>query len=123
LHPGEIITAVDVPPLPFATRSLYLKVRDRASYAFALASAAVALDVRDGVIRRARLALGGVGTKPWRSHEAERALAGKRPGTQAYQAAANAALAGAVPRKHNAFKVELAKRTVMRALARAAALA
>lgn len=123
LQAGELIVAVDVPALPFATRSLYLKVRDRTSYAFALASAAVALDIRDGVIRRARVALGGVGTKPWRSPEAEHALAGKRPGAQAYQSAATVALAGAVPRKHNAFKVDLAKRTLMRALARAAALA
>src|SRR5665213_1477928 len=75
LKPGELITAIDVPALAFAKRSTYLKVRDRASYAFALASAAVALDIHDGVIHDARVALGGVGTKPWRSHEAESALA------------------------------------------------
>ncbi|HTM04296.1 MAG TPA: xanthine dehydrogenase family protein subunit M [Vicinamibacterales bacterium] len=123
LEPGELITAVDLPPLPFVTRSVYVKVRDRASYAFALASAAVALDLGDGRIRNARIALGGVGTRPWRAHAAERTLAGARPGAAAYQAAAAAALEGAAPRTHNAFKIELAKRTLMRALARAEALA
>ena len=122
LKPGELITSVDVPPLPFARRSVYVKVRDRASYAFALASAAVALDMQGERIRTARVALGGVGTKPWRARAAEEALAGKRAGAAAFQAAANAALAGARPRQHNAFKIELAKRTLMRALARAAAL-
>ena len=96
-------------------------VRDRASYAFALASAAVALDVDGGTIRAARVALGGVATKPWRSHEAEGALIGHRPETGTYRSAADAALQGAVPRKHNAFKVELAKRTLVRALTRAGA--
>ncbi|MDQ6830919.1 MAG: xanthine dehydrogenase family protein subunit M [Gemmatimonadota bacterium] len=123
LQRGELITAVDLPPLSFATRSIYIKVRDRASYAFALASAAVALDVQGDTIRGARIALGGVGTKPWRSREAEHALVGKKNGSAAYQAAANAAIAGAVPRQHNAFKIDLAKRTLMRALARAASLA
>jgi xanthine dehydrogenase YagS FAD-binding subunit len=122
LQRGEMIVAVDVPRLSFATRSLYLKVRDRRSYAFALASAAVALDIRGGVIRDARVALGGVATKPWRSPGAEQALTGKVPGSDTFHAAAAAALDGAVPRSHNAFKVELAKRTLMRALARAAAL-
>ena len=122
LKPGELITSVDVPPLPFARRSVYVKVRDRASYAFALASAAVALDMQGERIRTARVALGGVGTKPWRARAAEEALAGKRAGAAAFQAAANAALAGARPRQHNGFKIELAKRTLMRALARAAAL-
>jgi xanthine dehydrogenase YagS FAD-binding subunit len=116
LKPGEVITAIDVPALPFARRSLYLKVRDRASYAFALASAAVAVDLSGGRIREARIALGGVGTKPWRSTAAERALTGKTPSAAAFRAAANAALAGAVPRKDNAFKIELAKRTLVRAL-------
>ena len=114
----ELITAVDVPSLPFASRSLYVKVRDRASYAFALASAAVALDLDGGVIRDARIALGGVGTKPWRAHEAERALIGKTADGTAFRAAAEAALASAQPRRHNAFKVELAKRTLLRALTR-----
>jgi len=93
-----------------------LKVRDRASYAFALASAAVALDVKAGAIRDARIALGGVATKPWRAREAERTLLGQRPDAAVYRAAADAALAGAVPRTHNAFKIDLAKRTLVRAL-------
>jgi xanthine dehydrogenase YagS FAD-binding subunit len=116
IEPGELITAVDIPPLPFAARSVYLKVRDRASYAFALASAAVALDMQGGTIRDARVALGGVATKPWRAREAERALLGQRADPVSYRAAADAALSGAVPRTHNAFKIELAKRTLVRAL-------
>ena len=116
LGPGEIITAVELPPLPFAARSHYLKVRDRASYAFALTSAAVALDLDGGSVREARIALGGVGAKPWRSFEAEKALAGK-PVTEAnFRAAAEVALKGAKPHKDNAFKVELAKRTLVRCL-------
>ena len=93
-----------------------MKVRDRASFAFALASAAVALDVQDGTIRDARVALGGIATKPWRSHEAERALVGKPATRPTFVAAANAAVAGAVAHRDNAFKVELAKRTLVRAL-------
>lgn len=121
LEHGDLITAIDLPALPLARHSLYLKVRDRASYAFALAAAAVALDVDNGAIRAARVALGGVGTKPWRSLEAERALVGQ-PATQAtFSAAANAALAGAQPREQNAFKIELAKRTLVRALTEVAA--
>jgi xanthine dehydrogenase YagS FAD-binding subunit len=116
LHPGDVITSIDLPAVGFARKSTYLKVRDRASFAFALASAAVALDVQGGTIRDARVGLGGIATKPWRSHEAERALIGQ-PATRAtFTAAANAALAGAVTHKDNAFKVELAKRTLMRAL-------
>ncbi len=116
LRPGELITAIDLPAMPWAKRSHYLKSRDRASYAFALASAAVVLDVQGGIIKQARVALGGVGTKPWRSPEAEQALVGKAPGIAAYQAAAEAALAGATSYKDNAFKVPLAKRTLVRAL-------
>ena len=123
LDTGELITAVDIPPLPFATRSAYVKVRDRASYAFALASAAVALDVRDGIVREARIALGGVATKPWRARDAERLLAGRTADRGSFRAAADAALAGAVPRAHNGFKIELAKRTLVRALTRAGAIA
>jgi xanthine dehydrogenase YagS FAD-binding subunit len=116
LKPGELITSVDVPRLPWAASSRYLKVRDRASFAFALASAAVALDVQNGTIHDARVALGGVGTKPWRSHEAEKELVGK-PATRAtYLAAADAALAGAQIYQNNAFKVELARRTLVKAL-------
>lgn len=123
LRPGELITAVDLPAMPWAKRSHYLKSRDRASYAFALASAAVALDVQGGVIKQARIALGGVGTKPWRSLEAEQALIGKTAGIAAYQAAADAALAGATTYKDNAFKVPLAKRTLVRALTTAGEMA
>ena len=123
LDAGELITAVEIPALPFATRSAYVKVRDRNSYAFALASAAVALDVHDGVIRDARLALGGVATKPWRVRDAERALVGRAADERAYRAAAETALAGAIAREHNSFKIELAKRTVVRACRRAGALA
>jgi xanthine dehydrogenase YagS FAD-binding subunit len=121
LAPGDLIIAIDLHALPFAKRSLYLKVRDRASFAFALASAAVALDVQQGTIRNARVALGGIGTKPWRSTAAERALIGK-PATKAtFTAASAAALSGAQPRKDNAFKVPLARRTLERALAEVSA--
>jgi xanthine dehydrogenase YagS FAD-binding subunit len=116
LHPGELITHVDVPASAFAARSHYVKVRDRASYAFALASAAVALDVQGGVIRDARVALGGVATKPWRSREAERALVGKPAKLETYRSAGAAAMSGAIGRGHNDFKIELARRTVVRAL-------
>ena len=116
LRHGELITAVDLPALAFSARSHYRKVRDRASYAFALASAAVALDISGGRVRDARVALGGVGTKPWRSREAERALIGQPASTAAFRAAAEHALAGAVPQSENAFKIELAKRTMVRAL-------
>ncbi len=115
LRPGDVITAIDLPS-GIPARSTYLKVRDRASFAFALASAAVALDVSGGTIRAARVALGGVGTKPWRSPEAERALVGKAANDAAFHAAAEAALAEARPHRDNAFKVELAKRTLVRAL-------
>jgi xanthine dehydrogenase YagS FAD-binding subunit len=122
LRDGELIVAVDIPPLPFARRSTYLKVRDRSAFAFALASAAVALDIHDGTIQQARIAVGGVATKPWRVPEAERTLAGRAVNRDEFRRAAEAALAGAVPREHNAFKVELAKRVIVRALTRAAAL-
>jgi xanthine dehydrogenase YagS FAD-binding subunit len=118
LAPGELITAVEIPALSFAARSLYVKVRDRASYTFALASAAVAIDLDNGIVRDARVALGGVGTVPWRSRAAEDALRGKPAGVMTYRAAAEAALAGAKPREHNAFKIELARRTLVRALTR-----
>ncbi len=123
LRHGELITAVDLPALPFAVRSHYRKVRDRASYAFALASAAVALDIEGGRIRNARVALGGVATKPWRSRLAEAALIGKAPSAQVFRAAAEAELKGAVPHSGNAFKIELAKRTLVRALTTVAAMA
>jgi CO/xanthine dehydrogenase FAD-binding subunit len=116
LGPGELITSVQVPLLPEGTRSGYLKVRDRASYEFALASAAVALLVTDGVMRDARIALGGVATIPWRAHPAEDVLRGAPVTREAFAAAGEAALSGASPRPGNAFKVELGKRTVVRAL-------
>jgi xanthine dehydrogenase YagS FAD-binding subunit len=116
LEPGELITAVELPSLPFASRSRYLKVRDRASYAFAMASAAVALDLQNGKIAQARIALGGVGTKPWRAFEAEKHLVGKTPSQDAFQAAAESALRGAKKYNDNGFKVELAKRTIIRTL-------
>lgn len=117
LKQGELITSIYLPDAPHARRSAYLKIRDRASYEFALASAAVGLDVDGGTIRAARVALGGVGTKPWRSRGAERALVGKPARMETFRAAAVAALADAVPRGQNAYKIELAKRTLVRALA------
>ena len=116
LEHGELITHLDLSSLPMARHSLYLKVRDRASYEFALASAAVALELDGGLIRAARVGLGGIATKPWRSGEAEGALTGQMANEETFQAAANAALAGAVGREHNAFKIELAKRTLVHAL-------
>ncbi len=119
-HPlawGELITAVDVPASPMARRSHYLKVRDRDSYEFAAASAAVGLDLSpDGRIRAARVALGGVATKPWREPTVEAALVGQHADKQVFQEAAALAAADARPRQHNAYKVELARRTVARAL-------
>ena len=116
LEPGELIVAVTIPAAAHAQRSTYLKVRERSSYAYALASAAVGLDVQGGTIHAARVALGGVGAQPWRSREAEKALVGQ-PGTEAtFRAAAAAALRGAQPRSENAYKVELAQNTLVRAL-------
>ena len=123
LHPDELITAVDLPNLPFSARSSYLKVRDRASYAFALVSVAAILDIdASGAIKEARIALGGVAHKPWRASKAERALVGKKPEEGAFRAAAEAELATAKGYKDNSFKIELAKRTITRALATTAAL-
>ena len=116
LAPGELIVAVELPSAGFAERSAYLKVRDRASYAFALVSAAVALDVHDGTIREARVALGGVAHKPWRARETERLLTGARLDADVFARAAKVCVAGAQPRRENAFKIELAPRTVERAL-------
>jgi xanthine dehydrogenase YagS FAD-binding subunit len=117
LQPGELITGVELPPLPFAARSTYRKVRDRASYAFALVSVAAALDVaEDGTVRDLRLALGGVGTKPWRAFAAEGALRGQAAGATSFRAAAETELADAAPLRHNRFKVELAKRTIVAVL-------
>ena len=116
LKPGEIIVGFTVPAGPWARRSLYLKVRDRTSYEFALASAAVGLDMDGDTVRQSRIGLGGVAYRPWRSREAEAALAGKRLDEASASAAANAAFAGAVTHGGNAFKVELGRRTLVRAL-------
>jgi xanthine dehydrogenase YagS FAD-binding subunit len=122
LHPKEMIVSFLIPAAPWARRSLYLKVRDRESYEFALASAAVALDQQDGLVRNARIALGGVATVPWRATEAEAALRGKQVNEQNAALAANEAFASAKGYGHNDFKVELGKRTLRRALLQAAAL-
>ncbi len=113
LKGGELITAVEIPALPFAGRSTYRKVRDRASYAFALVSVAAALDLaEDGTVRDVRLALGGVAHKPWRAQAAEEALRGKPATDENFREAAEAELKGAVGYRDNAFKIELAKRTI-----------
>ena len=116
LAPGELITAVELPPLPMATRSTYRKVRDRASYAFALVSVAAAIDVEAGVVKDVRLALGGVAHKPWRAWKAETMLKGRPATAGNFRAAAEAELADAVPLRDNAFKIELATRTMVAVL-------
>ena len=117
LAPDEMILAVELPPSPFASHAHYLKVRDRASYAFALVSVAAALDrAEDGSVRAARIALGGVAHKPWRAGEAERRLVGTRLARDAIDDAARMAVAGAQPVRDNAFKVPLAQRAIARAL-------
>ena len=113
---GELVTHVSLPASRLAAHSRYIKVRDRAAFAFALASAAVGLDVADGTIRAARVALGGVATRPWRSPEAEAALIGQSPSRASFERAAAAAIVDPKPRRDNAFKVELAQRTIVRAL-------
>ncbi len=116
LAEDELITAVTLPALPSGARSHYLKLRDRAQYEFALASAAVVTATSGGRLTHVRIALGGVGTKPWRSFEAEHTLQGK-PATEAnFRAAAEAALRGAKPHRDNAFKIELCRRAIVRAL-------
>ncbi len=114
LQPGELITAVTLPPLGMA--STYRKVRDRASYAFALVSVAAGLDVAGGVVRDVRLALGGVAHKPWRCATAEAALRGQPATAATFRAAADAELADAVPLRDNGFKIELARRTILAVL-------
>lgn len=125
LEPGELITAVVLPPSPFAKSGVYLKLRDRASYAFALVSVAAAVDLagvgeasrNETRIKDARLAMGGVAHKPWRPTEAEKFLIGKPANAETFQQAADIALQGAKPLAHNGFKVELAKRAIKRSLA------
>lgn len=117
LQPDELITAIEIPPLGFARRSTYRKVRDRASYAFALISVAAAVDIDDvGIVRDVRLALGGVAHKPWRAVKAEAALKGQMASLESFRAAADAELADAVALSENAFKIELAKRTIVAVL-------
>jgi xanthine dehydrogenase YagS FAD-binding subunit len=116
LEPGDLITQVTLPPPAPGSRSLYLKLRDRASYEFALASAAVVVTVANGKLTRARIALGGVATKPWRSTEAESELTGQPATPAVFQKAADAALRDAKPQSQNGFKVELAKRCLVHAL-------
>ncbi|MGI4737643.1 MAG: FAD binding domain-containing protein [Janthinobacterium lividum] len=116
LELGEIITAITVPAAAHARKSHYLKVRDRASYAYALVSAAVGLDVQGGTIRSARVALGGVGTVPWRVPAVEKYLVGKPATEDSFRAAAALAVREAKPYEHNKFKLELAQRTIVRAL-------
>ena len=116
LAPGELITAVELPGSALAARSTYRKVRDRASYAFALVSVAAALDVEHGVVRDVRLAFGGVAHKPWRAWRAEAALRGQPATAESFRAAAEAELSGAAPLRDNAFKIELAARTTVAVL-------
>lgn len=120
LAEGELITAVELPPQGFSAHSAYLKVRDRASYAFALVSAAAALEMDGQTIRAARIALGGVAHKPWRKPDAEALLVGKAVGEEAFASAADALLQGAIGFEHNRFKIELARRSIVRALGDAA---
>lgn len=116
LHPDELIIAVDLPASITARHSHYLKLRDRAQYAFALVSVAAALEIKNGRIAAARLALGGVAHKPWRALDAEKVLTGAQANAATFAAAAEAAVKGAQPQKHNAFKIEMAKRAVARIL-------
>jgi xanthine dehydrogenase YagS FAD-binding subunit len=116
LQPGQLIVAVEVPVRPDTARSGYLKVRDRQSYEFALCSAAVALDLTGGSVRSARVAVGGVGTVPWRLPAVERAITGRPPSPELWRSAAALAAEGAKPLSDNGFKVELVKRTVERQL-------
>lgn len=122
LQPGDLVTDIALPAPMAGARSGYLKLRDRASYEFALASAAVVLQVEGGRVRHARVALGGVGTRPWRSLEAEQALIGAPASAATWQVAAEAAVKGAKAQSENGFKIELAKRCVAQALANVAAL-
>lgn len=122
LRRDELITAIDLPAAAnvFANHSYYLKVRDRASYAFALVSVAAALDIRNGVIQEARVAMGGVAHKPWRATKVEAALKGQRPEERSFRSAAEAEMQGAVGTEHNRFKIELGRRAIVRALTIAA---
>ena len=120
LEPGDLITQVTLPPPVAGSKQVYLKLRDRASYEFALASAAVVIMIAGGNVTQARVALGGVGTKPWRSSEAEAALVGQAATQANFRKAAEAALRDAKPQSENGFKIELAKRCLAHALQMAA---
>ncbi len=122
LEPGDLITHVTLPRATAGTRQVYLKLRDRASYEFALASAAIVIAIADRKVTRARIALGGVGTKPWRSPEAEAALVGKSADIVNFRKAAEAAMRDAKPQSENKFKIELAKRCLTHALEMAATI-
>jgi xanthine dehydrogenase YagS FAD-binding subunit len=123
LEPGELITAVRLPAkaADFAAHARYVKIRERTSYAFAVVSAAACLRLKDGIVTEARIALGGVAAKPWRARAAEAALSGQLPDRAAFRRAAEAALGDASPSGDNAFKIELARRIIVRALSLAAA--
>ncbi|MDI4236873.1 xanthine dehydrogenase family protein subunit M [Bradyrhizobium sp. Arg237L] len=120
LGPDEIITAIEVPAKGFASNHSYLKIRDRMSYAFALISVAAALELKDGMIQEARLALGGVAHKPWRNPAAEAALRGRPADEASFAGAADLLLRDARPQAHNGFKVDLARRAIIRTLSQAA---
>src|SRR5262249_44408946 len=120
LNPNEIVTAVELPARGFATNYTYLKIRDRLSYAFALASIAAALDLEGGTVKEARVALGGVAHKPWRDTAAEASLRGQAPNAAAFSRAADLLLRDAKAYAHNSFKIELARRGIVRALTQAA---
>jgi xanthine dehydrogenase YagS FAD-binding subunit len=123
LKPDELIVSIDLPASRFAGHSHYLKVRDRASYEFALVSVAAALEIEGGTIRSARIALGGVAHKPWRAEAAEKVLVGQKPGRDLFDNAGQQAVVGAKAYRGNGFKVEMARRAVARALANAGGLA
>ena len=120
LRPDEIVTAIELPNAGFAANYSYLKIRDRLSYAFALVSIAAALELEGGTIKQARLALGGVAHKPWRDTGAEAALRGQAPNQASFAGAADLLLRDARGHEHNAFKIELARRAIVRTLMQAA---
>lgn len=122
LEKGELIVAIELPEPAFTEHTYYLKVRDRASYAFALVSVAAAVAIKDGSIQDSRIALGGVAHKPWRAEAAEKILKGEKASTALFEKAASAAMAGAKPLEHNAYKVELGRRAIVRALQKATRL-
>jgi xanthine dehydrogenase YagS FAD-binding subunit len=120
LRPGELILGVELPPPKFAKNAHYLKVRDRNSFSFALVSVAACLELDGKIIKDARIVLGGVATKPWRLRECEKSMVGKPIGKDVFVTAARTAVAGAKPLKYNQFKVELTRRSIVRALELAA---